>query len=259
MPTENPRKTQNWRFFSRGNRVKELHALKKHATVKDHYKSILNRVLVVLKNKIDKRDGKEIKLILDRHAGYTQIVQQLGEQLDVDWTKIRLTSVHAVTQQPKDVIPFRSQLQLNQMIPGMARIHDYAHAVHLEDVVPLPVLFYEILEVSMADLESRKSLQVTLLGPGGLREESTMTVFVPTIGTVADIILAIDHKKAKLDFSKPQNLRLFEILDGKISKEFTLDQPIDNVGDKRISTLYIEVSSKGNVKEEHWLNDHHFL
>ncbi|KAI8343131.1 hypothetical protein BC941DRAFT_410498 [Chlamydoabsidia padenii] len=222
------------------NKIKELGGSGKHTTIKDYYKMILNKVMVIFKSKNDKRDGKEVKLVLDRHTGYTHLAQQLGQALDVEWTKLRLTSAHAVTQQPKEVIPFRSQLQLHQMIPGMARIFDYVHAVHLEDVIPVPVIYYELLEVSMADLESRKSLQVTLLGPGGLREESTMTVFVPTIGVVADIIRAIDHKKAKLDFSKSENLRFYEIMDGKITKEFTLDQPIDNVGDKRVSTLYIE-------------------
>ncbi|CAO3594348.1 unnamed protein product [Absidia cylindrospora] len=218
----------------------ELHGQGKHATVKEHYKSILNKVMVTFKSKLDRRDGNEVKLVMDRHAGYTQVVHQLADKLEVEWTKIRLTSAHAATQQPKEVIPFRAHLQLNQMALGLARIHDYVHAVNIDDVLPHPIIFYEILDVSMADLESRKSLQVTLLGPGGLREETTTTVFVPTIGTVADVIPVLEQKKCKLDISRPDLLRFYEIMDGKISKEFTLDQPIDNVGDKRTSTLYIE-------------------
>ncbi|KAI8086603.1 uncharacterized protein BX664DRAFT_299394 [Halteromyces radiatus] len=217
----------------------ELQSQGKLATVRDHYRSVLNRVMVLFKHKFDKRDGKEVKLVTDRFADYTKVVQQLAEKLDVDWSKIRLTSAHAVSHQPKEVIPFRARLQLSQMAFGLPRAHDYVHAVNMESIAPLPVIYYEILDVSMADLESKKTLQLILLGPGGLREETTVAVFVPSIGTVTDIISALDSKKCKLDISQPELLRLYEVMDGKITKEFSLDQPIDNVGDKR-ATLYLE-------------------
>lgn len=177
---------------------------------------------------------------MNRLAEYTQVTAELAEKLGVDRTKISLSTADTLTHQPKDVIPYKSNLKLEQMALGISRAQDYVRAVNIDDITP-PVIFYDILEVSVVDLESKKSLKVTVLGPGGLREETVISVLVPRVGTVNELVTALSGKKTKLDTSRPDLLRFFEVTAGKITKEFSLDQPIDNVGDKN-STLYVEVS-----------------
>ncbi|CAO3609348.1 unnamed protein product [Cunninghamella echinulata] len=218
----------------------ELSNQGKCTTVSEYFGSIYNRVAVLFKNKAekDKRDGESVKLVMNRLAEYTQVTAELAEKLGVDRTKISLSTADTITHQPKDVIPYKSTLKLEQMALGMPRAKEYVRLVNIDDIQP-PIIYYDILEVSVVDLESKKSLKVTVLGPGGLREETAVTVLVPRIGTVNDLVVALNGKKTKLDTSRPDLLRFFEVTAGKITKEFSLDQPIDNVGDKN-SSLYVE-------------------
>ncbi|ORX43087.1 cysteine proteinase [Hesseltinella vesiculosa] len=239
----------------------ELYSKNQCPNVREYYKLMYNQVLVQFKEKTEKRDsnggngnvgvnggapgalttnGDTIQLILNREATYDQVARELGHKLGCVSSKIRLTTANPVTKQPKEVIHFRSNMQLEEMARGIFRAQEYAHAVTLETLTPIPLIYYEVLDVSMAVLENQRSLQVTLLGPGGIRDETTLTLNVPRVGSVSSLVPAlVQSKKCKIDVSAPERLRFFESVGGRITKEFSLDQPIDNVSEN-VPILYIE-------------------
>ncbi|KAI8073083.1 hypothetical protein BC940DRAFT_290503 [Gongronella butleri] len=238
----------------------ELYNVGKCANVREYYKSVYNRVVVQFKPKHDKNEvtnggsnhgsslggshgGNDVvQLVLNREATYMQVVRELASKLEdgINWINIRLTMANPLTEQPKEVIPFRTTIQLEEMARGMVRPQEYARAVSLDALTPLPLIYYEVLPVSVESLESQRALNVTMLGPGGIREETTVSVNVPRVGTVASIVPAlVQSKKCKIEMTPPERLRFFESVGGRITKEFTLDQSIDNVSDN-VSVLYVE-------------------
>ncbi|KAF7729663.1 hypothetical protein EC973_004036 [Apophysomyces ossiformis] len=222
----------------------------RHATVRAYFGAIQNRVIILFKPKVDKR-GQEVKLQLNRRSTYYQVARELGKALGAEPTKIRFTTANSVTNKPKEVLPYSASLDLEQMAPMMPTSTEYAQALSL-DSVRVPVVYYEILDYSIMDLETKRFMKIHVLGDT-LREEATLTVLVPKTGFVRDLAEEIQTKN-KLD---PQQLRLYEVSEGKIVKEFSLDQPIDNVGDK-LSVLYAEDETEMDMDNDRLIQVVHY-
>ncbi|KAG0193985.1 hypothetical protein DFQ28_002094 [Apophysomyces sp. BC1034] len=208
----------------------------RHATVREFYTVVHNRIVVLFKPKVDKR-GQEVKLNLDRRAGYYYVARELGKLVGAEPSRIRFSTANFMTNKPKDVLAYSPTMNIEQMVPSMLSAGEYAQAVSIESI-RTPVVFYEVLDFSVADLETKRFIKVNLLGET-LRDEIQVTVLVPKTGFVRDLANVV-QTKSKID---PEQLRLFEVTDGRIVKEFSLDQPIDNVGDK-LSVLYAEKLSQ---------------
>ncbi|KAI8145421.1 hypothetical protein BJV82DRAFT_603604 [Fennellomyces sp. T-0311] len=207
-------------------------------TVRDFYSALFNRVVVNFKPKLDKQ-GKEISLKLDRRATYGHVARELAKALNADQHKLMFTTANPTTKQPKEPLSHSTRMTLETMIPSMANAHEYAHAVSI-DSIPAPVMYYDILDVNLADLESKKSIRVTLLHPT-LRDESTINVLVPRAGIASDITQAV-CAKSKIDSkASPDHLRVFEVIDGRIASVLTADQTVSGLGDKPGSAVYVEV------------------
>lgn len=214
-----------------------MHAEGRFATVREYFASIYNRVMVEFRPKADKR-LQEVTLTLDRRSTYLTVARELAKAVDAEPTKLRFTTAHTLTRQPKDVLPYSSRLTLEMMAPGMPNAAEYAHAVSIESVTP-PVIYYEVLDVSLVDLETKKSFKVNVLHPT-LRDETPVDVLVPKTGVGRDLIQAI-VAKSKLDTKDLEKIRVFEVVDGQIVTELSLDQPVDALSVKVGATLYAEV------------------
>lgn len=124
------------------------------------------------------------------------------------------------------------------MAPGIPNATEYAHAVNIESVTR-PVIYYEILDVSLVDLETKKSFKINTLYPT-LRDETPVEVLVQKNGVGKDLVQGI-ISKSKFDTKDLDRIRVFEVVDGQIVTELSLDQPIDGLGAKVGATLYAEV------------------
>lgn len=205
--------------------------------MREYFAAVYNRVMVEFKPKTDKR-GREVTLTLDRRASYNTVARELAKVLEADASKIRFTTANTVTKQPKDVISYASRLSLEAMTPSMLNALDYAHSVGLESIPP-PILYYEVLDVNLADLETKKSLKISILHPT-LRDETSVNVLVPRTGSGRELFEAL-CAKGKLENKSAEKIRVYEVVGGRITCELSMDQPIDDLGDKAGSALYAEV------------------
>lgn len=197
-----------------------------------------NRVIVKFQPKSPEKEGsREVSLTLDRRTNYNGVARELGKALGADPLKILFITANPITKQPKDALPYTPRMALENMASSIPTAAEYAHAISLESI-PQPVIYYDILDVNLADLESKKSIEVNVLYPS-LRDETTVNVFVPRAGVAEDIIKAL-VSKGKLDSNSSEHMRVYEAVDGKITTIFSRDQPIGNPGEKMGSVLYVE-------------------
>lgn len=210
-------------------------------SVPDYFTSLYNRTCILFKpkpsNSAKNTKHEEVRLILDRTASYITIANSLAAQLKVEASKIRFTSSHPITYQPRDIIHYKPGTRLEEMTT-LPKPQDYAQFVSFDNV-NAPVLYYEVMDVDVADLESKRSIDVNIIGPT-LRKETKVTALVSRAGSVQQLLDQI-ISKGKMDIKDPSKIRLYEAFDGKVTKEFSLDQTVDNVACEKSAVVYAEV------------------
>lgn len=149
-----------------------------------------------------------------------------GEYLRHDPIKLRFTTTHAGNGSPKSVLR-RSLNQSISEIMGPNYINPST-----------TVILYEKLDVSIVELETKRSLKVIWTGIHN-KEEATHPFLLPKTSMVHELA---DHlsKLVTLTPNGSHRIRIFEISkDGKMQKEFTGTEMIGNIPDP--VELYAEV------------------
>jgi ubiquitin carboxyl-terminal hydrolase 7 len=149
-----------------------------------------------------------------------------GEYLRHDPIKLRFTTTHANNGSPKSVL----KRSLNQSI---------AEIMAPSYINPTTtVILYEKLDVSIVELETKRSLKVVWTGIHN-KEEASHAFLLPKTSMVHDLA---DHlsKLVTLSSGGTGKIRVFEVSkDGKTQKEFTGSEMIGNIPDP--VELYAEV------------------
>jgi len=141
-----------------------------------------------------------------------------GEQLRHDPIKLRFTTTHAGNGSPKSVL----RRSLNQSISEIMG-PNYINPT-------TTVILYEKLDVSIVELETKRSLKVTWTGIHN-KEEGTYPFLLPKTNTITDLT---DHllKHVTVTPNSSHRIRIFEISkDGKMQREFTGGEMIGNIPD----------------------------
>lgn len=151
---------------------------------------------------------------------------KVGEYLRHDPIKLRFTTTHASNGSAKSIL----KRSLNQSI---------AEIMTPSYINPSPtIIMYEKLEVSIVELETKRSLKVTWTGIHN-KEEATVPFLLPKTSSVHELADNL-AKKVTLTPSGTGKIRIFEISkDGKMQKEFTGSEMIGNIPDP--VELYAEV------------------
>ena len=152
---------------------------------------------------------------------------KVADHLKHDAIKLRFTTTHANTAQPKSIL----KRSLNQSI---SEIMSPAYGQPTTTVI-----LYERLDVSIVELETKRSLKIIWTGLHN-KEESSHPFLLPKTSTVNELA---EHlaRKVVLTPNGTQKIRIFEISkDGRSQREFTGSEMIGNIPDP--VDLYAEVS-----------------
>lgn len=148
------------------------------------------------------------------------MAQKVAEYLRHDPIKLRFTTTHAANGTPKAIL----KRSLNQSV---------AEIISPNYVNPATtVILYEKLDVSIVELETKRSLKVAWTGIHN-KEESTHSFLLPKTSPVSDLA---DHlaKQVTMVSGGPGSgkIRVFEVSkDGKTQREFTGSEMIGNIPD----------------------------
>ncbi|KAI8347676.1 hypothetical protein BD560DRAFT_493139 [Blakeslea trispora] len=214
------------------------------ASVPDYYVSLYNKSCVLFKPKpnVVQAQHDEVRVVLDRTSNYRAIAAQLAAKIGVEANKIRFTASHPITHQPREVIQYKSTTRLEEMLSNLPKPQDYLQLVGF-DHADVPILYYEVLDVDVSDLESKRSIEVIVLG-SNLRKETKVTCLVSRTGSVRQLLDQIVIK-ARMDSGK---IRMYEVVDGKVTKEFSNDQTVDNVACEKSAIVYAEPVPKEELE-----------
>lgn len=202
---------------------KEIHDLDSQGLYSNpvqYYDFLQNRVLVVFKPKFEEpnHDHPEFTLTLSKKQNYDTMSVKAGEYLRHDPIKLRFTTTHATNGSSKSVL----KRSLNQ---SMAEIMAPTYINPTTTII-----LYEKLDVSIVELETKRSLKVIWTGIHN-KEEAPHSFLLPKTSMVHDLA---DHlaKEITLTSGGTGKIRIFEISkDGKTQKEFTGSEMIGNIPD----------------------------
>ena len=175
-------------------------------------------------------DDKIFKLELSKIMTYDQIAQKVANHLDVDPTHLRFSTMNSTTGKPRQYVKRGPTQTLNSIFsPTYAA---YGAVMNQRN----DCLMYEVLEMPLSELETKKIVKISLLSEG-ISKENVVDVLVSKTGTVSDLVNALT-KKVNLSDDFIENIRLYEAHSGRIYKELSLDMGVQ--GFNEWVTIYAE-------------------
>ncbi|KAF7338349.1 Ubiquitin carboxyl-terminal hydrolase 21 [Mycena venus] len=189
---------------------KEAHDIESqglHSNPIHYYDFLQNRVMIVFRPKLEEvdNDHPEFSLVLSKKQNYDIMSHKAGEYLRHDPIKLRFTTTHATNGSPKSVL----KRSLNQSIAEIMA-PNYINPT-------TTIILYEKLDVSIVELETKRSLKVVWTGIHN-KEEATHPFLLPKTSMVNDLA---DHisKLVTLTPTGSQKIRVFEISKGREDSE----------------------------------------
>ncbi|KAF2646636.1 cysteine proteinase [Massarina eburnea CBS 473.64] len=194
-----------------------------YVDAKEFYDYLLNRINVDFEPRLgDETQLPKFNLTLSKKMTYEQFSAKVGEHLKVEPTHIRFTTV-STAGKPKSAIKYSPQGTLNSILfPGP---YNYSGTTMQRS----DVLFYEVLEMPLKELEQRKAIKVTWL-PEGLSKEEEHTLMIPRTGVIADLTEAL-QKKCNISDEIMGKVQVYEAHNNKWFKALSPDFQIIGIGE----------------------------
>ncbi|KAK9449666.1 uncharacterized protein V1518DRAFT_414322 [Limtongia smithiae] len=187
--------------FQRRLTEQEIQAIKGYPDIPSFYDFLWNRVLVTFRPRSAAMENREsFDLYLRRNDAYAKMAEKVGEHLDVDPTHLRFTTTQPMGR-VRNTLSSTTQQEVQQMI------------------VANSVILYEILDMSLSDLETKRVVRVTWLSEG-ISQEHQYEVLVPQNGNMRDV-LDILKVKANLSDEVASRVRFYGAHMNKIYKPFS--------------------------------------
>jgi ubiquitin carboxyl-terminal hydrolase 7 len=215
--------------------------------VREFYDNLLHRIRVKFAPKHDDGNMREFELDLSKRMTYAVLAQRVAEALgsDVDPTHLRFSPVNASNGRAKVPVRHTTTHNLGAILtPGY---NNYGATINQR----ADALYYEVLEVSMSELETRKNVKVIWLTEGVAKEDS-FEILVPKNGTIVDIIKGLQRKVGTGPDGIPDDhidrIRVYETHANKIFRDCPATWPVANLNE--FVQLYAELTPEGESLSE---------
>ncbi|KAI0908993.1 cysteine proteinase [Ustulina deusta] len=181
-------------------------------------------------------DLESFILTLSSKVTYDQLAERVGEHLNVEPTHLRFFTANASTGAPKGAV---------RRVPNatLAQILNPQNYTQQSLQTKANSLFFEVLEMSLAELDTKKNVKVTWLSEGITKDE-TFDVLVSKQGHVEDLIQALIKKAQIKDENEDGRIRVYEIHNHKFFRELVPNYPVLSIND------YVEVIAERVPEEE---------
>jgi ubiquitin carboxyl-terminal hydrolase 7 len=133
-----------------------------YVDAKDFYDYLLNRINVEFVPRASESDSPSFTLTLSKKMAYDQFASKVAEHLKTDADHLRFTTV-SNNGKPKLPLKYNPNATLSTIL--FPNAYNYSAQTQRSDA-----FFYEVLDMSLKELEQRKPIKVTWL-PDGLSKE----------------------------------------------------------------------------------------
>ncbi|CAK7566617.1 MAG: ubiquitin-specific protease ubp15 [Sporothrix epigloea] len=158
-------------------------------------------------------------LLLNTRITYEQLCERVGAQLQVEPTHLRFYTVNNnVSGSPRTVVKRSVAQNLNTILSpqGYASMGTSQKA---------DALFFEVLEMSLAELETKKGVRLVLLSDG-ISKDETYDLFVSKNSNIEDLIQALIRKAKIPDEAEGGQMRVYETSGLKFSRVLQREYPV---------------------------------
>lgn len=223
------------------------------------YDYLQNKVTIHFgdRNALENEDA-QFSLELSKKMSFDQLLAKVAEHLKADPTHIRFWTVNASNNRPRVIVRRTPNQTLSAILNTQFSGYNSGTSQRND------TLYYEVLELSLSELESKRYIKVILLSDGIAKEvcvflsrsngyiktgaltvllQDVHEVLVSKAGTVADVYPAL-QKKAGLSDEGLQTLRFYEAHAGRIYKELTRDDKVTSFNE------YVSVYAEQIPSEE---------
>ncbi|KAI9491534.1 hypothetical protein BDB00DRAFT_874264 [Zychaea mexicana] len=202
----------------------------KYPTIPDFLDFMFRRVDVIFTPR-NRDPSMEFKLTLKKNMQYAQVVQRVADKLQANPQKVQLfTPPEAHANEEPLPIPPNSPHLLGEILRHIGGGMISAN----------PMLVYQVHDISLAELEMKRTLEITLCTPT-LSDTNTIKVLVSKRGCIADLLQVLQAQGATFrSDSGTRQARIFQALNNKFHREFVDSDPITAISDSQIARLYAE-------------------
>ncbi|CAL3973135.1 unnamed protein product [Diplocarpon coronariae] len=166
-------------------------------------------------------DIAPFSLALSSKHSYDHVAYKVGERLNIDPTHLRFWTYNAGNHTAKHAVKRSPNLTLHSIL------HPPYSAFSNTNQRP-DALFFEILDMSLSELDTKQAVKVTWVSDGISKSEK-FELLVPKNGTVEDLVASL-IKKAELDDEvKGGPIRIYETHSNKIHKELSRESTIQSI------------------------------
>lgn len=211
----------------------ELSKIKGYHTAKEFYDFMRHRLLITFKQRMPveggggdlrmdttgdneaSEDKSQIDLWLSWNDTYETMATKVGEKLGVDpgYLQFFTTSINGAQR-----TPIRSGGSTVKQILASPYVQQYSKMV-----------LYEILDISLTELQSKKTVSVSWLSDG-LSQEHKYDILVPKSATMRDVLAAL-RTKAKISEQDIERTKLWSAQHGRIHRILNESFPVISLSD----------------------------
>lgn len=197
------------------------------------YDFFVNRVVVTFKpryEEIEESKQAEFELTLSKKNNYEQVAQRVGAFLDYDPAKLRFTAA-GTNGLPKNVSIRRTQA---------ANVAEMVQPSYT--ATPMTLLYYEMLDIPLQELESKRNVKITWMGTSN-KEESQHSFLMNKTSAFHEVSEAL-LKAVKVGTSAygSGKIRIFNIEQG--GKKLRVYSYGETIREADVNDLYAEVSGR---------------
>ena len=136
-----------------------------YATAKEFYDYLLNRVAIQFFPRVAPETLEQFSIVLSRKMSYDQVAAKVAERLGCEPTFLRFSTVSASGLKPRSVVKRNPAQTLVQILTPP--YSSYAPSQRTD------ALLYEVLEMSLSELELKKAIKVNWITEGLTKEVRT--------------------------------------------------------------------------------------
>lgn len=171
------------------------------------YDYLQNQVRVLLKPKDEESRDPEFELVLSKKMTYDTLAARVGERLGQDPFRLRFTSANGPNGTPKTVLKRSTSQTVNEII----------QTSYLQGSASL--LYYERLDVSIVELETKRSVRVVWMGAHNTEDPTQHPLLLPKTASVHELAEQLSHL-VPLSPNGTRRIRIFEtVAQGKQQHE----------------------------------------
>lgn len=109
-----------------------------------------------------------VDIHLSTRLNYDQLANKVGDKVGADPSHLRFFTVNASNQNPKAAVKRNPNQVLQQILTPQYGAYTSGHRGD--------ALYYEVLEISLSELDTKKAIRITWLSEGITKEVRTFNV-----------------------------------------------------------------------------------